>query len=94
MYNIKSVKKEKKKKEYMIHSPDICGNKYIYMYMYGYKQFTQERKKTMQVHEIEVQDCFTRIRTSHDRAPVHRSKRDWSKKGNQLSHLTSVSINL
>lgn len=48
----------------------------------------------MQVHEIEVQDCFTRIRTSHDRAPVHRSKRDWSKKGNQLSHLISVSINL
>lgn len=37
---------------------------------------------------------FHSYKTSHDRAPVHRSKKDSSKKGNQLSHLTSVSINL
>lgn len=63
----------------------------VNIYVYVRIVYTK-RKKTMQVHEIEVQDCS--YRTSHDRAPVHRSKRDWSKKGNQLSHLTSVSINL
>lgn len=44
----------------------------VNIYVYVRIVYTK-RKKTMQVHEIEVQDCS--YRTSHDRAPVHRSKR-------------------